>query len=153
MHFVTVLFIIPALVTAHNMCYRGNAKSYSYTYKYRENFEVHHQKALEEIRQAFAATRGVNQIDNPFEKNEYRGDLFFLELKELEATFPGQNPITVKELIGYDTKQFRKVWVTYIVNDNPSGVNPKIVLAQNGAFEMVEGNCIPLFSPDSRLYL
>ncbi|VDP11623.1 unnamed protein product [Heligmosomoides polygyrus] len=66
MHFVTVLFIIPALVTAHELCYRGNAKPYSHTYNKGEELEVHHQKALEEIRQAFANTKGVNQTDDPF---------------------------------------------------------------------------------------
>ncbi|VDP12417.1 unnamed protein product [Heligmosomoides polygyrus] len=155
MHFVTVLFIIPALVTAHEMCYRGNAKSYSYTYNKGEELEVHHKRALEAIRQAFANTKGVDQTDNPFARIpvEYIGDPFILELKELEATLSGQNRVTVKELIGYDTKQFKKAWVTYIVNDNPSGGYPKIVLAQNGAFKRVEDSCIPLFSPDSRLYV
>ncbi|VDP11626.1 unnamed protein product [Heligmosomoides polygyrus] len=101
MHFVTVLFIIPALVTAHELCYRGNAKPYSHTYNKGEELEVHHQKALEEIRQAFANTKGVNQTDDPFARIpvEYIGDPFILELKELEATLSGQNSVTVKELI------------------------------------------------------
>ncbi|VDO83648.1 unnamed protein product [Heligmosomoides polygyrus] len=42
MHYVTVLFIIPALVTAHEQCYRGNAKLYTFTYNRGEELEVHH---------------------------------------------------------------------------------------------------------------
>ncbi|VDP64292.1 unnamed protein product [Heligmosomoides polygyrus] len=68
MHFVTVLFIIPTLVTARELCYRGNTKSYFNTYKQGDALGIHHQGALEEIRQAFAVTKGVNQIDNPFAK-------------------------------------------------------------------------------------